>query len=63
MKPKASLQEIWYRELNYVQQPNFWEVFAVETKCCANFLLKKYENVISNDEPEEDFRVFLDTNI
>lgn len=59
MKPKASLQEIWDRELNYAQQPKFWESFAIETKCCANFFLKKYENVIYNDEPDEDFRGFF----
>jgi len=59
MKPKASLQEIWERELNYAQQPKYWESFAIETKCCAIFFLKKYENVILKDEHDDYFRRFF----
>ena len=56
MKPRKSLQEIWERELTYAQQPKFWKSFAIETKCCAEFLLSKYESALWG---EEQFKAFF----
>ena len=54
-----SHQEIWKRELTYLKQLDIWKSFAVETKCCADFLLRKYMNVIRSSDKDDQFRAFF----
>jgi hypothetical protein len=45
-----SNQEIWKRELSLATHRDVWKLFAIETKCCLEFLLEKYETAMNGDD-------------
>lgn len=55
MKGLFPKQHIWRREVDLATNSEVWRVFAVETKCCAEFLLSKYEVAMREQEQIKGF--------
>ncbi|MEW8227686.1 MAG: hypothetical protein AB2748_18255 [Candidatus Thiodiazotropha endolucinida] len=55
MNSRKSKQEIWQREKALAKRPDIWKSFAVETRCCAEFLLAKFETASHTNEPLKTF--------